>query len=291
LGTEVATPSTGRSRKAVHKRTISGDVAFPRASFLNSVCSADLKGVVERAISESEREDDDDDGENDDSESEPFATPISFWERDAKAFVNLPIPVSISNDDGNEPRQQETPTNRRRSSLPPSSRSPTKSDKRSSSIRASRRQSAMLGARATSKSLFVEWEEETEVRNLYQLSPPAALLGRDEVMDEEDELPHSSRPRPSMLNQVIGLAALKELIAREHLDTPDSSVGDDEHSENGYEENHLTGCEIEKNEQTRIVSPMASSELDKIGDIESSYGEQTRLLAEKSPTPFYGNGR
>jgi hypothetical protein len=267
-------------------------MAFPRASFLNSVCSADLKDVVERAVSESEREEEDDYGENDDSEIKPFTTPILFWERDARALVNLPNTFSFSNDDGNEPRIQETPTNRRRPLLPPLSRSPPKSDIQSSSIRAARRQSAMLGARArSSKSLFVEWEEETEVRNLYQLSPPAALLERDEVMDEEDELPHFSRPRPSMLNQVRGMAALKELIERVNLDTPDSSVGDDEHSENGYEENHLTGCEIEKNEQTRVVSPMSSSELGKIGDIESSYGEQTRLLAEKCSTPSYGNGR
>jgi hypothetical protein len=135
----------------------------------------------------------------------------------------------------------------------------------------------------SSKSIIAEWEEESEVRNLYQLSPPAELLERDEIMDEEDESPRSSRPRPSVLNQVRGLAALKELIEREHLDTPDSSVGDDEHSENGYE----VDCEIEKNGQTRKVSPMSSSELGKIGDIESSFGEQTRLLTETSSTPSY----
>jgi hypothetical protein len=47
-------------------------LAFTRASFFNSVCSADLKDVVERAISESEREMEEDYGENDDSEIEPF---------------------------------------------------------------------------------------------------------------------------------------------------------------------------------------------------------------------------
>jgi hypothetical protein len=47
-------------------------LAFTRASFFNSVCSADLKDAVERAIGESEREEEEGYGENDDSEIEPF---------------------------------------------------------------------------------------------------------------------------------------------------------------------------------------------------------------------------
>ena len=44
--------------------------------------------------------------------------------------------------------------------------------------------------------------------------------------EEDDEKRESTRPRPSMLNRAWGLQSLANLLQKESLDTPDSSVGD-----------------------------------------------------------------
>jgi hypothetical protein len=238
--------------KGYHKRQTSGDstgsndLLFPRASFLNTSGSFDLKSIVKNTLSVAKGDDPSDAYLNDDSplnddSGAPHAKGV-FWEDESSPPMSEVPPTTIS---FNKSDLVEEPspliTLGRKKMLPPSGpptrapplAPPPNAGKRTSSaqhIAAGRRQSALLGRRAGSRQLINEWEEEEAVRNLYDLPPPAELLPVDEeeAAKESTKAQRRRMPRPSLMNRVRNLASLRTLVSQQSIDSPDSSVGDDE---------------------------------------------------------------
>ena len=123
--------------------------------------------------------------------------------------------------------------------------------------------------------MIEEWEEEDEVRDLYDLSPPARLLGDLDTKQSWSERSSSSKPRPSMLNKAMGLASLSRLVVNLSLDSPDSSVGGDDINESFEEQPRLETV----NEQSKIVLPNADITCPFGSDEESKRGERGYLLS------------
>jgi hypothetical protein len=233
-----ASPSPRESQaraKRGHNRTLSTDstgsydLFFPRASFLNTTGSSlDLKGVVENTLSV--KGDDPSDTYLNDDSGAPHAKRVS-WEGGCEV---PPMTICFNKSALVDPSPLPTPGHKKM--LPPP-RAPPNPSKRTSSVQhipTARRQSLLLGKRASSRQVIDEWDEEEEVRNLYDLPPPAELLPVDEEEEPAKEVTKSQRrrmPRPSLMNGMTNLASLRSFISRETLDSPDSSVGDDESME------------------------------------------------------------
>lgn len=308
----------GHKRNSSADSTGSNDFFFPRASFLNSTGSQDLKGIVENAMSV--RGDDHSDIYlNDNDSGAPHAKGSISWEDTSSPQNDEVPPMTITFNRSNVVEPSPLPTSCRKnmlplsgplsgppagrppsgprpsppppsplppslpSSLPPSPPPspppvpppspppvpPPNPSKRTSSAQhlvTARRQSSLLGRRASSRQVIDEWEEEEAVRNLYQLPPPAALIPVEDVDDEEEEaakeVTKSQRrrmPRASMMNRMRNLDSMKALVSRETIDSPESSVGGDESIE---ENDRLLGRGEEGSNRrpVDIESPRVASE-------------------------------
>jgi hypothetical protein len=276
-------PPMSSYTKQGHKRTVSGDVYFPRPSVLNSVNSSDLKGVVEKALSESEREEDSSTLGN---IMEEGISPGSYHVSDIFSPKDGNASMPFEDLDNNECKKLESSRNDGLRRLSPAGTSPGSQPTNSSPSSTLRSQSSPSLVRGdSSKALLAEWEEENNVRNLYQMESPAALIMEDKESNGESK---SHRRRPSFLNRVRGLGSLRNLIAEESLDASDSSVDGEDLEDEDLEQDKLVGRFIERKESSNSVleSPIAG-DLHKKNVVESRCGEQERLLDRRQNVLSY----
>jgi hypothetical protein len=74
-----------------------------------------------------------------------------------------------------------------------------------------RRRSAAVMQKQSSLRVVKEWEEETAVRDMYDITPPVSLWDFDDDPDFESDI--NTMPRASFLNRSHGLRCLRTLVA------------------------------------------------------------------------------
>ena len=307
------------TKRSTHKRTVSGDVYFPRASILNSATySSNLSDIVQQALSESEREDDEEEQYDDVEEgrrhpcSINIVSPSSSSIKSDKSDKESPSGISISLPPSGEVSVGTAIQNHHNNNASPSSNrlSTVSSTTRGSSHRRpTLTKQRFLVRDNNSKSLLNEWAEEKSVRDLYadddEVSRGAVLssMSRNDSMissmvEEEDVFediaPHMSsvspnnhrrqRRNPSFYNRVRGWESLQNFAFREELDTPESS--DDDRDAGGPE------SDDEKKFDEYEPTSGGSSSLKKqqaYHHYENKNEDETRLFGEQAS--LLGNGR
>jgi hypothetical protein len=240
---------------------------------LNTTGSHELKSVVENTLSV--RGDDPSDIYVNDVSGAPHTKGISSENKSSPQRSQTPPPMTISFNKADLTESSPLATSRKKilpqSGPPPTAApvAPPNPNKRTSSAqqtKAARRLSSMYGRRrAGFRQILQEWDEEEEVRREYDLPPPDEVLLVDDDDDDEEaaeKVTQSQRrriTRPSMMNRVTNLASMRALIERETIDSPDSSIGDDQ----SMEENDRLLGRIEGGNNRRpvdIESPRVASE-------------------------------
>jgi hypothetical protein len=187
--TESTTSSTPTRRMPKPNESAEDDeINFPRASFLNTARSGDLQGVVDRALSGgdgliAEATAAAEQAEADmESDHEPPTTTISFEEGVKDAEIQ-PIPAA-------------------------------------GLWKKARPRILNAGRQAAMKNITPEWEEEFDVRDLYDIDPPAPIADdedAEDVCESYDPNTPFALPSPSALNSARALKAFQDLISRENM--------------------------------------------------------------------------
>jgi hypothetical protein len=304
---DLEAPLLNQGESQSHRRTVSSDstasddLNFPRASFLNATTSRDLQEVVEQALNSrtfgSSTKDETDNEMNGFSSSRvthqgiettcPSIFVDSISPPSSTAFAESLTHDTLRHSETTA-TMQPTPlgVHSRRSMFPPS-----RSSKRQSSMRAARRQSELLGSLSTSRRVIEEWEEEDEVRNMYQLSSPAELLPN--VVEESPERGrrgHRPRSRPrtrsSLLNKMAAFVSMTKVVQDEPFSESSSVEGDASIAENDKESKRRSA----HNERSDISPPAVGG----ISRVDSSAGdgrdgETSLLLSGAESNRGYGN--
>jgi hypothetical protein len=184
-------------------------IKFPRPSVLNRVASSDLKAVLEMTLSQTdsgvERATGNEEGKGeipmppieDDTPHTRKLAPMPPIEDDTPHTRKLaPMP----------PIENDTPRTRKLAPIPPIE------DDTPHARKMARRRSAEVMQRRSSQRLLQEWEEEEDVRDMYDITPPVSLKDFDDDTDSESDM--VTMPRASVLNQSRGINSLRTLVAR-----------------------------------------------------------------------------
>jgi hypothetical protein len=182
------------SKSGGHRRNVSTDstdsadelvkgIKFPRPSVLNRVASNDLKAVLEMTLSQSDNNLEQATGNDEEKGGIPMS-PIEDATPHTRKIAAVP-PIEDGEDD--------TPHTRKMA----------------------RRWSAEVMQRRSSRKLLQEWEQEEDVRDMYDITPPVPLEDYDDPDDDLDlESDVYTMPRASVLNQSRGIHSLRTLVAR-----------------------------------------------------------------------------
>ncbi|CAB9497634.1 expressed unknown protein [Seminavis robusta] len=197
------------------RESFGGVVSLPRASVLNnSVNGCDLKKVVEDALSTTTSKS----GSRNQGQGETPLRRNGGSRAAAVDKVRFSFRSRSGSSSSNESAGQQTS---RRSLL--GSQAPS-------------RRSLLHGFRQASVRNFIqaEWNEENDVRDMYDIAPPAEVVFEDEddvEEDDSDEDIDSSEvvmPHPNVLNSTRRLKSLRRLVSNTSLDEALESVGSTE---------------------------------------------------------------
>jgi hypothetical protein len=240
--------SQGNNKDRGHRRDTSTEstesvdemvkgINFPRPSVLNRVVSTDLKAVLEMTLSQSERD-----------------MKLSQSERD------IAIPAKA-----NEEGKSEMPI------------SPMEDDSRLSQTRTmARRRSAAVMQKQNSVRVLREWEEEEDVRDMYDVTPPVSFWDFDDDDDLDFEADMQTMPRASLLNRSRGLKSLRHLVA-----------GHDS------EKTNMEPIREEFSPRTDMVIETSSEVYDSMDEevgLEEAGSERQRLLSKGTRNMLRGKG-
>jgi len=202
---------------------------FPRASVLNkSTSGTSLKEVVAVALSAS------------DSQSslrnqqamtstQSSETPLRRGGSNIRPVDRVKFSVRSEERDSISSFASDNAQPKNENIINDSHQSNTKRQGRRGSIfaraRATSRRSLLLGFRPTSVRVQDEWNEDTDVRSMYNVAPPAEVVFEDgDSESDEDELGREVvLPHPRILNQTRRARSLRRLCSSSTRDTSSTS--------------------------------------------------------------------
>jgi hypothetical protein len=129
--------------------------------------------------------------------------------------------------------------------------------------------------------VITEWEQESSVRFIYDEAPPGIFVPDEEEDEDRNNVARkSARPRPSFFNRDWGLRSLANLMQKESIETPDSSLGEVEdlfQDEENFADQQAVDCTPNPLSAERHSVEMNSF------DPEAVNGETQRLLNTTDP--------
>jgi hypothetical protein len=149
---------------------------------------------------------------------------------------------------------------------------------------ARRRSAAVMQKQSSLKVLQDEWEEEEDVRDMYDITPPVSLWDFDNDPDFESDM--HTMPRASLLNRRRGLGSLRTLVARHDSGKMNMEQIEEESSPsaNLVMEESSEKCDI-------FDSNTNSSTDEELGlDNEEAGSERQHLLVKATRNMFRGKG-
>jgi hypothetical protein len=293
-----------------HRRNVSTDsmdsvdemvkgIKFPRPSILNRVASNDLKAVLEMTLSQTDSGvkpatgNEEGKGEMpiqpnaDDAPHTRKMAPVPPIEDDAPHTRNLaPMP----------PIEDDTPHTRKLAPMPPiedgtphtrklAPMQPIEDDT-PHTRKMARRWSAEVMQRRSSLKLLREWEEEEDVRDMYDITPPDSPKDFDDDPDLESDM--HTMPRASVLNQSRGINSLRTLVARHDSEKMNMEQIKEESSASTDLAMKGGGEEYDASDSDSNSNPSTDEELGL--DDEDTGSERQHLLVKTPRIKFPGKG-